>query len=418
MKKIVVMFPGQASQYVGMGQRWLNQSLEVRERFEEASDALGYDLAKLCLTGPAAQLNRTDYTQPALLTLGVATYEAMRREHGLAPSFLAGHSIGEWTALTAAGVFPFADAVRLARIRGEAMASCDAGAGAGMAAVRELDAELVESLLETMDPEGRNVQIANYNSPSQTIIAGNAHGLRLAEERLTELGAKYIRLNVSGPFHSRYMSGAEERLAAALSDVTVGQPAIPVMCGQKGRLYAPEDDIPDMLVRHLTQPVRWTQMVRELARAGAEQWLEIGPKQVLKRLTLETLAEAEIYALDEEADYEAWVASGKRDPDAPNLIGLCMGAAAATRNTNWDAEAYQRGVVECYRQIKALHEQAEQEGREPAESEMKRALSLLQTIFETKGTPHEERQARIRGILAASGEERLWPEIALAAGGS
>ncbi|WP_248930391.1 ACP S-malonyltransferase [Paenibacillus hamazuiensis] len=411
MGKIAVLFPGQASQYVGMGKTWYERHESVRERFSEASEILGFDLAELMFSGPAARLNQTENTQPALLVLSVAMFEAIRREDGIRPSYLAGHSIGELSALTAAGVIGFADAVRLARIRGEAMAACSEGSGGGMMAVTGITGAEVAAVLMGIDPDGVSVQVANYNSPKQTVLSGSAEGLKLAGERIAKLGAdaKVIPLNVSGPFHSRFMAGAAEALEKALQPVQLGAMAVPVVSCLNGQPYVPDDDIKASLVAQVTQPVRWTSVLSTLMEAGVEQWLEVGPKDVLKKLTLHTFPGANAYAYDDEADRERQAQSKL---NRPNLVGLCMGAAVCTRNSNFDEAAYERGVIKPYQELQALYESAEKEGRVPTQEEMGRALSLLRVIFETKGTPAEERVQRFKHILAATDTEELFPEYA------
>ncbi|WP_054948750.1 ACP S-malonyltransferase [Numidum massiliense] len=410
MNKTVFMFPGQGSQYVGMGKYWYDRYESVRRRFDEASEQLRLDLVDLCFNGPATRLNQTENTQPALLTLSVAMFETIREEAGIQPDYLAGHSIGELSALTAAGVFRFRDAVRLARARGEAMAACDAGVGAGMVAITNFKAADIEAVLTELDPGGYEVQIANYNSPVQSVLSGSKDGLEMAGEKLRELGANVIPLNVSGPFHSRFMVGASEALATALEDITVGEMSIPVICGHKGRLYAKNDDIKIALVNQLTAAVRWTDVLSTLSNEDVEKWIEVGPKDVLKNLALKTLPGVEVYAYDNDDDREVLTSLRESKDQLPNLFGLCLGAAVCTRNTNWDETAYRQGVIEPYQKIQALYEQVEKEERVVSKEDMSYALSLLDIIFETKGTPTAERRRRFRHILETTQTTELFPQ--------
>ncbi|ASS74011.1 [acyl-carrier-protein] S-malonyltransferase [Tumebacillus algifaecis] len=414
MNKIVAMFPGQASQFVGMGKFWIENHESVRQRFAEASEILGFDLAALCLGGPALQLNQTENTQVALLTSSVAMFEVFQKETGIKLDYLAGHSIGELSALTAAGVFQFADGVRIARARGEAMSSCNAGGTASMSAVTRIKGELVETVVAALDGAGHDVQVANYNSPTQTILSGSKAGLALAGEQLEALGARVVALNVSGPFHSRYMADASEALANVLQSVTLGTMAIPVMNGQEGRLYTAQDDVKAALVSQLTAPVRWTSVLDQLSAQGVRNWLEMGPGTVLKKLVLQTVPEASAFTYDQEADRADWVAQEAKIREsilqAPNAVGLCLGAAVSTRNLNWDEAAYQTGVVQPYKEIQALHEKIEQEKRLPETAEMVRAFALLKTIFQTKGTPLQDQAYRLQRIVKQSGTEELFPE--------
>jgi len=418
MQKIVVMFPGQASQFVGMGKPLFESHESVRRRFSEASEVLGFDLAELCFNGPPAKLTRTENAQPALLALSVAMFELAQKE-GLQPSFLAGHSLGEISALAAAGVLKFSDAVKLARIRGEAMAACTTGIKTGMSAVAKIGVAKVEPVIAQIQAEGHTVQIANYNTPMQTVLSGSAEGLKVAEERLTAIGAKVITLNVSGPFHSQYMSGAKEAMIAALEPLTLGEMLIPVMNGLEGRLYTKADNIKSVLVDQLTGPVRWTTVLNRLSEEGIDIWLEMGPKNVLKKLALDTLKDAKVYAYGEEADQEAYKAHMEaiiqEKKKMPNLLGLCLGAAVCTRNTNWDEAAYQKDVVEPYKEIQSLYELVEKEGRVPKDEEMSMALALLRKIFNTKGTSADEQNTRFCQILKVSETDKLFPEYMISA---
>lgn len=403
------MFPGQASQYVGMGKFWFERYEIVRQCFEEASEILGFDLTDLCFHGPKDRLKQTENTQPALLTLGVAIFRVLIEEKGLKPSFLAGHSIGELTALTAAGVFSLSDGVQIARLRGEAMASCEEGANAGMMAATQIKEHIVESVISEFDPEGRRVQIANYNAPTQTVLSGTYEGLHEVSEQLKQLGANMIPLNVSGPFHSHMMADAEELLEAGLEPIKLNKMSYPVMCGHEGRLYTEDDHIKNQLVSQLTRPIRWTKTLTTLSKEGADEWLEVGPQTVLKSLTLTTLPEAKVYALDHEEDWNSWLTNFRAvKSQLPNFIGLCLGAAVSTRNTNWDEEAYQKGVIEPYKEIEKIHHLVNEENRKPNEEEMKRALSLLKKIFETKGIPKKEQQGRIQHILHETSTNELF----------
>ncbi|OMF91664.1 ACP S-malonyltransferase [Paenibacillus sp. FSL R7-0337] len=413
MSQIVAMFPGQASQYVGMGKTLFVRHESVRQRFSKASEILSFDLSDLCFNGPSATLTQTENTQPAILVLSVAMFEVAQKE-GFQPSFLAGHSLGELSALTASGVLDFEDAVRLARIRGEAMAACSTGIKTGMSAVTNVEASQVEVIVAKLQAEGYSVQIANYNTPLQTVLSGSAEGLQSAGERLVAIGGKVHPLNVSGAFHSTFMSSAVERMVAAMEPMKFGDMSIPVMNGLEGRLYTKDDDIKSILAAQLTGPVRWTTVLDRLSEERIALWLEMGPKDVLKKIGLQTFPDSKFYAYDDEADNEAsrtqLAAILQNKERLPNLVGLCLGAAVSTRNTNWDEAAYHKGVVEPYKNIQNLYDKAAKEGRTPNHEEMQEALALLRQIFMTKGIPPEEQFTRFSLLLKASETDRDFPE--------
>lgn len=415
MSKIVIMFPGQASQYVGMAKEWMNRYKLIGERFKEASEVLGFDLARLCFEGPVGELKKTENTQVALVASSTAMFEALVKEEGIMPSYLAGHSIGEISALTAAGVFNYSDAVKLARIRGEAMASCNADNKAGMMAVKNISANLLETLLQELDPEKKSVEIANYNSTNQTILSGNLKELNRVGDILKIKGARVIPLNVSGPFHSRYMKPATTALSNALKSLKLNNMKYTVMCGHKGRLYTQGDDIKESLVAQLTAPIRWTTVLSELKNLGVDEYIETGPKDVLKNLTIQTIEGVKVYSYDVKADRalrEADINQQKmlQYKNLKRFLGLCLGAAVVTRNTNWDEKAYQEGVVEPYRTIQRINEKVEQEDRPPTQEEMKSAVTLLKTIFITKGVPVQQSAERLQNIYKSTGTEDLFAE--------
>ncbi|WP_028592995.1 ACP S-malonyltransferase [Paenibacillus assamensis] len=413
MNKVAFLFSGQGSQYVRMGKTFFERYESVRRRFSEASEVLGFNISDLCFNGTSEVLTKTENTQPAILILSVAMFEVAVNE-GLRPSYLAGHSLGELSALTAAGVFPFTDAVRLARIRGEAMASCSHDNKGGMIAVTNMEPSTIEIVLKELEKKGCDVKIANYNTPTQTILSGSTEGISFVEEHLRRLGANVIPLNVSGPFHSPYMMGAVNPMITALSEMNLGGMNIPVMNCHEGRLYTKDDDIRSVLAAQLTGAVRWTKVLTHLYSNGVTHWVEMGPKDVLKKLTLQTLSNVLVYAYDNEIDREAIKKelrlSVRSDKTVPDLVALCLGAAVSTRNTNWDEEAYQKGVVEPYKNIQILYELIMKEQRHSNEEEISKALTLLQRILVTKGVSQEECHKRIRMLLHKSNTDILLPE--------
>ena len=276
------VFPGQGSQAVGMAADFLDREPCVRERFDAANEALGFDLTHVILSGPAERLAETAITQPALLTVGIALWEAWRARGGETPVAMAGHSLGEYTALAAAGVFAFADAVRLVHARGRFMqAAVPAGAGA-MADIIGLEDATVA---ECCDAAAGVVQPANLNAPSQVVISGAAAAVAAAVERCKAAGARRaVPLNVSGPFHCELMRPAAEQLRAALEATPMRPPQIAVLHNVDAAPAASVAAIRDKLAAQLCAPVRWADCVRALQAAGAQRLAECGPGNVLAGL--------------------------------------------------------------------------------------------------------------------------------------
>jgi [acyl-carrier-protein] S-malonyltransferase len=302
--KFAFVFPGQGSQSVGMMQGW-GERAEVRATFAEASAALGQDLWALVTDGPADLLNQTVNTQPAMLAADVAAWRAWQAAGGATPTLLAGHSLGEYAALVAAGALDFADAIRLVRFRAEAMqAAVPEGVGA-MAAILGLDDDGVRAVCADA-AAGQVVEAVNLNSPGQVVIAGNKAAVERAMVLAKEKGAKRaLPLPVSVPSHSSLMLPAAERLLAHLQSVTINPPSIPVLHNTDVQSHAEPDAIRTALARQLHTPVRWVETVQALQRAGVERVIECGPGKVLAGLTKRIDDSLPALALVDEASLQA-----------------------------------------------------------------------------------------------------------------
>ncbi|MFO7859520.1 MAG: ACP S-malonyltransferase [Ectothiorhodospiraceae bacterium] len=279
------VFPGQGSQSVGMLDALAEDKPLVKQTFAEASEALGVDLWQLVHQGPGEELNRTDRTQPAMLAAGVAVWRVMQEADVPAPAVMAGHSLGEYTALVCAGALHFADAVALVADRGRFMQSAvPAGEGA-MAAILGLSDEQVADVCDAA-AQGEVVQPVNYNAPGQVVIAGGAAAVERAVAGAKEAGAKRaMPLPVSVPSHCALMAPAAERLAERLRGVTFQSPSIPVLHNVDVATSDDPDAIRDRLVRQLHSPVRWVETIQALADRGVDTVVECGPGKVLSGLT-------------------------------------------------------------------------------------------------------------------------------------
>ncbi|MDP3082238.1 MAG: ACP S-malonyltransferase [Rubrivivax sp.] len=285
MAEFAFVFPGQGSQSVGMLDAWADHPA-VRSTLDEASAVLGEDIGRLIHEGPKDALELTTNTQPVMLTAGIACYRAWRAEGGAEPSALAGHSLGEYTALVAAGALTLADALPLVRLRAQAMQQAvPVGTGA-MAAILGLEAAQVSAACaEVAAASGEVVAPANYNDPRQTVIAGSKAGVDLACERLKALGAKRaLLLPVSAPFHSALMKPAAEQLKQHLAAVALVAPRIPVVNNVDVAVLTDPDAIRDALYRQAYGPVRWVEVVQALRSRGLGHVLECGPGKVLAGL--------------------------------------------------------------------------------------------------------------------------------------
>ncbi|MDQ3491066.1 MAG: ACP S-malonyltransferase [Acidobacteriota bacterium] len=283
--KIAFLFPGQGSQSVGMGKDLFDNYKAAREVFDEADEALGFSISKMCFTGGEADLQLTANTQPAILTASIAAYRALESEGFPLPDFVAGHSLGEYSALVAAGVLDFTDAVRTVRKRGTYMQEAvPVGTGAMAAIIGRLDVSTIESACAEAS-RGDVCSPANINSASQVVIAGNTGAVDRACELLKEAGAKRaIKLNVSAPFHCALMVPAQERLAEDLLKLKYGNFAFPIVQNVDAEPNDNAARVCDALTRQVSSPVLWLQTVRVLIEKGVETFVEVGPGKILSGL--------------------------------------------------------------------------------------------------------------------------------------
>ena len=278
------LFPGQGSQKVGMGKDLIEASASAKRRYEEANDIMGIDLAKLSFEGPEEILRRTEVTQPALFVASVALAELIMAK-GLTPSFSAGHSLGEYSALTTAGVFTFTQALALVKLRGDAMSRAGQERSGTMAAVIGLDADAVKCICDKAS-EGVEVAVpANFNSPGQIVISGNVDAVKNAMKLAEESGAiKAIELNVSGAFHSPLMDTAKMSMKKALDEISLSRARFPVVMNISAGAVSEPNEIKENLIRQLDNPVRWIETVETLRDLGATDFVEVGPGRVLQGL--------------------------------------------------------------------------------------------------------------------------------------
>lgn len=280
------LFPGQGSQFVGMGRSLYQASPVAREVFRKAEEVLEFPLLRLCFEGPEEELRDTANAQPAIFVASYAAWKALESVYGpLQPGWAAGHSLGEYTALAVAGCFSFEDGARLVRLRGLAMREAGAEPPGGMAAVLKLEDGAVEALCREAAAEtGGVVQVANYNCPGQVVISGDRATLERAMRLARERGGRVVPLRVSVATHSRYMEPAVAAMREALAALDLQAPRVPVVGNVRAMPLRTADEVRQELLAQLTSPVRWTQSVQYLQEQGVRAFVEVGPGNVLTGL--------------------------------------------------------------------------------------------------------------------------------------
>lgn len=416
MKKVALIFPGQGSQYVGMGEKLCREFQVARRLFEEAGDALGFDLKKLCFEGSFEELTKTENTQPAVLTASVAAFKVYMQEIGIAPVLCAGHSLGELSALTCVDAIRFSDAIRIVHQRGKFMQEAVRSGTGAMMAITGLEKCRVEAQCKAASNQGSVLVVSNFNSNDQIVISGEKNTVLAVGEALKNAGARTIPLNVSIPFHSPLMRQAADSMREELYKYEFQSLKYPVISNVNALPYTGAESIVENLVSQIVMPVQWKSTMDYFVSRQIEDVIEMGPGIVLKKLAKKNTPDIRAYSFDLEQDLKALKEEQRQasallvEPTGLNFIIRCLAITVCTKNRNWNDEEYRTGVSEPYKKVKEMLEKLEEEGATPTQQQMLSALDMLKSVFRTKLTPMEESEERFRQLFEETGTSRYFEE--------
>lgn len=418
MEKLAFVFPGQGSHYIGMGKSLFDQFTIARRTFEEANDILGFDLAGLCFEGSLSDLSKMENMFPALLTTSVVSFRVYMQELGITPQFCAGHSLGEYSALTCAGVIKYSDALRIVRQRGMfAKEVADKKTGA-MTILYDIDGNVVEEQCKKVSDAENSVFISCYNSQEQVAISGHDAAVQKVEDGVLDMGGKITPIFGFAPFHSPLMQEAADKLKYELEKYTFSDSRYAVISNVSGRLYSDyeKETVVGLLASQIVRPVQWCETMRYMQRYGITIAVEMGPKNVLSNLVAANVQNIEAVCFGQNEDRKALLEYPLLDElkkHVPSVVTMCLTAAVATPNQNWDDDEYKKGVVEPYKKIKGIQEDLDREKCHPSKEQMREALEMLQIIFKTKKIPHEEQKDWFNKILEETATCYLFEDISL-----
>jgi [acyl-carrier-protein] S-malonyltransferase len=443
MRKTAILFPGQGAQYPGMGKRLYHSSQVAREVIDEAGEALGTDLKKFIFEGSAAELRQTEIAQPAILATSVAAFRHYLQDGRFPlPQYMAGHSLGEYTALCCAGALGLDKAVRLVQQRGRLMQEAIGQHEGDMAAVNGMPAAEIEKRCARNENTGHHshpghrnyssdhsnsdhhsypghhshpgpgVWISAYNLNGQVVISGYRQSVSEAAASLQAQGAEVIHLKVSAPFHTPLMADAAERLREILSSCRIDPLHCTVLSNVTGLPYASGEEIVEGLYRQMVQPVQWLHSLQYLYRSGVYYFIDAGPRKLLRNQLTGEGWPIEAYALEEEEDANAFHASvSDHIGSVTTPVNKALALAVSAKNYNYDELSYEGSVLGPYRKIKQLQERAELEKRLPLRKEIGEACRSLQELLKGKLLPAHEIQEQYDRLCRGTGALLVCPEL-------
>ncbi|WP_139487903.1 ACP S-malonyltransferase [Brevibacillus dissolubilis] len=422
MERTAILFPGQGSQYSEMGKTLYEEYDIAKKTFEEANDTLGYDLKKICFEGRLSQLNQIENMLPAILTTSVAAFRVYMQEVGITPTYMAGHSLGEFSALTCSGAMEFRDALQIVQFRSNLARNVATEQDAGMTILEGTDFASVEAACQEASQSGKVAQIACVNSSDQFTISGHQDAIEKAEDILVTKGARITPMFMGAPFHSIVMEEASLLLRRELEKITFHTFLCPVISNVTATPYSDTASIIDNLTNQLIKTVQWSSIMEYLEAQKLAAVVEVGPQSILTNLYKNDpkAKGLHIFSFNQKKDKQMLldILTGKKEmpaAEAPvnqvSLVTRCLRVAISTRNRNWNTDEYNHGVLAPYRKLKEIQQELDTTQAPPTMEQMNEALELLYTILSTKKLPQEEQVHKFNKILSQSGSLDLFPHF-------
>lgn len=394
LKTVACIFPGQGSQYKGMCKELYQKEQKVRDLFDRASKTLNIDFIHLCFETEDNELVHTRNAQLAIFLTSYCMYQKLQEDR-IRVRYMAGHSLGEITALTCAGAIKFEDALKIIYCRGTLMQEAAEQSMGGMCAIIGVPMHKIVHMCEELTDETGFVSIANYNSDSQIVVSCSTNKISMISKMVEQMQGRCQVLNVAAPFHSISMKEASVKFAEELRKYTFHDLQCEVISNVTGKPYQNSSEIYEKLVSHMTSPVMWLDTMKYFLKKKVGIVIEVGPKNVLKKLMKHYTTFLKVFTMDLEEDranLDSYLDDLKQ---SSSVIIQCLKAAVCTPNKNWNQEEYKEGVVKPYKKLRKLQLKLEEENREATEREEEVAVSLLKTLFTTKKVEESEQEYRL-----------------------
>lgn len=403
MNKFALLFPGQGTQFAGMGHQLVQQEPIARVVYEEVDEALGFSLSSISFGGDETLLMQTQYAQPAILAYSVSLYRVLQERWHFRPYCAAGHSLGEYSALCCSGALSLADAASIVYQRGKLMQETEK-TSSNMAAVLDIDQIALEELCLEISTETEVVVIGAINSFQQLTISGHRHAVEEAVQRIGQIGGRAVPLRTSGAFHSPLMDTAAVKLREVLRKQRFGRMSWPTLSNITGQPHHPAE-IVDRLVEQMTKPVQWLACMNYLETRGVKQVLELGPGKVLSKLVDQEFIH--VLSCDPEDNFAELEKEWTPAENRMGLLGGSLALAVSLKNSNWDTSQYRTGVIEPYQRIKSLYTELEKGHQQPTLQQLEEALEMLDSVIRTKMFDLDEGSRRVDELLHATGTKTL-----------